>query len=137
MRSSSWIAIVSLGLACAGCGGGDSPGGMTQNTGPVTIQTVQAAVFSPSCAVSMCHIGGGAPFGLDLSQGQALGNLRDVASSEMPQFYRVERFEPDDSYLYMKVIADPRISGDPMPAQGSLTASQISLLRQWIEQGAN
>jgi hypothetical protein len=138
MRSSTAIPIVALGLALAGCSDGDGPGGMTQNSGTVTLSTVQAAIFSPSCAVSGCHLGPGAPFGLDLSQGQTLGNVRDVPSAELPAYDRVEPGNADDSYLYMKVTADPRISGDPMPAQGSpLTAGQLDLLRQWIEQGAN
>jgi len=136
-----WIAIpiVALGLALAGCSGEDSPrGGMTQNPGTVTLATVQTAVFSPSCAKTNCHIGVDAPFGLDLSQGETMGNVRGVASAEMPTFDRVEPFNADDSYLYMKVTSDPRITGDPMPADGStLTSGQLDLLRRWIEQGAN
>lgn len=138
MRGGAWIPLVALVLAGAGCGGGDSSGGMVQDPGTATLQEVQSSVFSPRCAVSGCHIGAGAPFQLDLSQGVALGNVRDVASAEMPGFDRVEPFNADDSYLYMKVTADPRILGDPMPASGSpLTAGQLDLLREWIEQGAN
>ena len=139
MRVGAWTLLVAVVLAGAGCGGGgDSSGGMVQDPATVTLQEVQSAVFSPRCAVSGCHIGAGAPFQLDLSQGEALGNLRDVPSSEMPAYDRVDPFNPDDSYLYMKVTADSRISGDPMPASGSpLSTGQLDLLRRWIEQGAN
>lgn len=138
MRAPRSVPLVLLGLLAARCGGGDGPAETLQGSNTVTLQTVQSSIFSPTCAVSGCHLAPDAPFGLDLSQGRSLGNTRDVASSEAPSFDRIEPGDPANSYLYMKVTADPRISGDAMPAEGApLTASQLDVLRRWIEQGAN
>jgi hypothetical protein len=103
------------------------------------LQQVQSAVFTQSCALSDCHRGASAPLGLDFTAGQTLGNVVGVASAERPDFDRVEPRNPTDSYVYMKVTGDLRIGGDQMPPQNlapPLTAQQLELLRQWIEQGA-
>lgn len=132
--------VLTAGLLAVGCGGGeDGSGGIQSAPNAVTLQQVQSAVFTPSCALSDCHRGATAPFGLDLSAGQTLGNVVAVGSSEKPEFDRVEPWNPTDSYVYMKVTGDLRIAGDPMPPQNlapDLTDQQIELLRQWIEQGA-
>lgn len=135
-----WTLLLGLSLIAAGCGGGsDSPGGVVvPEPDPVTLQDVQAALFTPSCAVTGCHVAGTAAFGLELGAGKALNNLVGVASAERPTFDRVKRFDPDNSYVYMKVTADPRILGDPMPPlPPPLADPQIAILRAWIEQGAN
>lgn len=106
---------------------------------PTTVRLldVQTQVFSPRCALSGCHTGVGAPFGLDLSAGASAGNTIGVASAEVPSLLRVEPFDPADSYLLMKLIADPRISGDPMPLSGGpLSAADLALVESWIDQGA-
>jgi hypothetical protein len=133
--------VLGMGLLTVGCGGGgdDGSGGIQSTPNPVTLQQVQSAVFTQSCALSDCHRGASAPFGLDLTAGQTLGNVVGVASAERPDFDRVEPRNPTDSYVYMKVTGDSRIGGDPMPPQNlapPLTAQQLELLRQWIEQGA-
>lgn len=133
--------VLGLGLLAVGCGGGgdDGSGGIQSTPNPVTLQQVQSAVFTQSCALSDCHRGASAPFGLDFTAGQTLGNVVGVASAERPDFDRVEPRNPTDSYVYMKVAGDLRIGGDPMPPQNlapPLTAQQLELLRQWIEQGA-
>jgi hypothetical protein len=125
------------GLLAAGCGGSDSLSGIVSPPATVTLAEVQTQVFSPRCAVSGCHTGPTAPFGLDLSAGQSFGNTVGVASEEQSGFLRVEPFDPADSYLYMKLVDDPRISGDPMPLSGgALSAGQLALVESWITQGA-
>ena len=137
MRRTPVALWAGLALAAAGCNGTD-PAGPISGSEAVTLATVQSSVFSPSCAVSGCHIGASAPFGLDLSQGNAMGNVRNVPSAEVPEYDRIEPGRAFESYLYMKVTADERIQGDPMPAGGgSLSAGQLDLLRRWIEEGAN
>lgn len=135
------LLLLGVGWLAVACGGGpDGTGGMQSTPSAVTLQQVQSAVFTPNCALSDCHRVGSAPFGLDLSPGETFGNTVGVASAEQPGFDRIDPGNPDDSYVYMKVTADFRISGDPMPPQGlapGLTGQQIDLLRQWIEQGAN
>jgi len=132
------MGLVLLALIAVGCGGSDRPGGNVVNQGPVTLQDVQNSIFSPSCATIGCHQGGSPPMGLDLSSGEALANILGVPSAERPEFDRIEPFNATDSYLYMKVSGDPRILGDPMPAQGSALSSQrLQLLEDWIDEGAH
>lgn len=89
------------------------------------------------CATAGCHVGAGAPFGLDLSAGLTAGNTINVPASEIPSLMRVEPGDSADSYLYMKVIDDPRILGDRMPGGGgALSAADLELIRDWIDQGA-
>ena len=135
------IFVLGLGLLAVRCGGGeDGSGGMLSAPNAVTLQQVQSAVFTPSCALSECHRGASAPFGLDLSSGKTLGNVLGIQSSEVPEFDRVDPRDPGDSYVHMKVTGDSRILGDSMPPPGlalPLSSQQLDLLRNWIEQGAN
>ena len=125
--------------ACGGSGGRGSTGGMIPGpSGPVSLADIQDLIFTPTCATSGCHLGASAPFGLDLSDGLAFGNTVGVASAEIPAFQRINPGNAADSYLYMKVINDPRITGDRMPFVGPpLTADQVSWLESWINDGAN
>ncbi|HKQ61369.1 MAG TPA: hypothetical protein VJS92_08745 [Candidatus Polarisedimenticolaceae bacterium] len=128
------LALVALALGATACGGG-ADGGAVQSG--VTLLDVQVQVFTPHCALSGCHTGPGAPLGLDLSAGAAAGNIVGVASAESPALMRIEPFDAVNSYLYMKVTADPRILGDPMPLTGGpLSASDVQLIADWIGQGA-
>lgn len=129
-----WLAPV-LALALAGCVDPRGTQSVVQ-TGPTTLQAVQVAIFTPRCATSGCHVSG-APFGLDLSSGLTAGNTIGVASAELPGFSRITPFDATNSYLYMKVSGDPRLLGDPMPAQGPLLSSQqLQLIADWINAGA-
>jgi hypothetical protein len=125
--------LLVLASACSSGSGN----GVVSDQGAVTLLDVQAQVLSPRCALSGCHVGAGAPFGLDLSSGASAGNLVGVPAAEIPGLLRVEPGNGADSYLYMKVIDDPRILGDPMPATGGpLSAGQLNLIETWIDQGA-
>lgn len=125
-----------LGTLAAGCSGDSGVGSVTAPS-EVTLLDVQVQVFSPRCALSGCHTGPGAPFGLDLSAGASSGNVVGVASAEVPGLLRVEPFQAADSYLYMKLIDDPRILGDPMPLSGGpLSTADLTLVQSWIDQGA-
>ena len=132
------LAAVSLMAAACGCGGGSGPvsGG---TPGVPTLLDVQTQIFAPRCALSGCHIGTTAPFGLDLSSlSNSSANLVGVASGEMPSLLRVDPSDSANSYLYWKVSGNPGISGDPMPLSGApLNAAELSLIAAWIDGGAN
>jgi len=102
-----------------------------------TFTAVQTRIFNASCAFSGCH-GGAAPAqGMDLTSGMAYSNIVNVASTQQPSVDRIEPDDPARSYLYLKVIDDPSISGSPMPRGGPALAQElIDLLRDWIERGA-
>ena len=132
------VPLTLLALLAAGCGGGSNPARVVSDPGAPTLQQVQASVFDQDCARSGCHVGFTAPFDLDLSAGQALGNTVGVPSEEQPQYLRIDPFNPQDSYLFMKISGDPRITGDPMPAEAPpLSSQKIQLIESWIAQGAN
>ncbi len=107
-------------------------------TGPAaTLTQVQNQIFTASCALSGCHAGNAPAAGLNLSAGQAYDNIVDVPSTEQSALDRVEPFDPSASYLWLKVIGDPSISGDQMPRGGPpLDQQRMDLLRGWIEAGA-
>ncbi len=103
---------------------------------PAQFNEIQDRVFSVSCAVSGCHLGGEAPFGLDLSEGLAYDNLVGVASGQMPQLLRVKPLASDESYLINK-LRGQGISGDRMPRNRSaLSDATIDSIAAWIDRGA-
>ena len=133
----SRLLVLGLGILAAGCGSGASTGGVMPPPGAPTLTDVQAQVFTPRCALSGCHVEPGAQLGLNLAPGSTAASTIGVASAEVPSLMRVEPFNADDSYVYMKLIGDPRILGDPMPLTGgSLGAGDLALVQTWIDQGA-
>ena len=136
-----WVALVPvafLALFALACSGADGLGEVV-GTAEVNGQSVQDRIFTPYCATIGCHVGIGAPVGLDLSNGQAFAQTVGVPSVEVSQYFRIDPFNPGDSYVFMKVTNDPRILGDQMPAGGRppLSSQNLQLLENWIEQGAN
>ena len=102
-----------------------------------TFANVQARIFTPKCALSGCHAGSNPQQGLNLQEGQSYADVVGVPSTENPQFQRVNSGNAADSYVYMKVIADPRITGARMPFGGApLSSEDRTLLAEWIEAGA-
>jgi hypothetical protein len=128
-----------LGAAAllSGCGG-DAARDVVSPRAAVTTLDVQVRVFTPRCALSGCHVGAGAPFGLDLSSSAtSAANLVRVPSAEMPELARVAPGDAPNSYLYRKVSGDPNILGDAMPLSGApLGPAELALIETWIEQGA-
>jgi hypothetical protein len=127
---------------CAGNGNGlDSNGNPTtpgSSSGGLTadFQSIQDNVFTPIC--TKCHIGAGAPQGLQLDATHSYALLVGVASAEQPNVLRVAPGDPDSSYIIRKLQDTPGISGVQMPADGPpyLPQSTIDVIRQWITNGA-
>ena len=124
--------------SAASCGGASDPVSGPA-TGAVTMVVVQSQVFTPHCALSGCHTGSGAPFGLDLSSVTAsTASLIGVSSAEVPSLMRIAPGDAANSYLYWKVTGNPGIQGDPMPLTGGpLTGGELTLIASWIDGGAN
>jgi methionine-rich copper-binding protein CopC len=141
-RYRSWAALLLLGCA-AGCAGNGQ--GLDQNgqpisaggsSGPVTadFQSIQDNVFTPIC--SKCHIGGGAPEGLQLDAAHSYNLLVGVPSTEQPALLRVKPGDPDNSYMVHK-IEGVDITGGQMPLMETpLPQPTIDAIRQWITNGA-
>ena len=138
-------AIGALLLTVTSCGGG---GGSEEPPPPTglqpTLASIQANVFTPSCAKSGCHIGGGAQAGLHLdAAGTSWNNLVSVMSSQNSSLTRVIPMDPDGSFLIHKLEGmgpnnTPLAVGMQMPADGPpfLQNSTIQVVRQWIQNGA-
>ena len=135
--------LIAVGCGSSGGGGGggnDSTGGMLPTTIEPSIVSIQNLVFTPKCALSGCHTGPNPQNGLDLTMGGATDNLVNVPATWDANFLRVEAGNPDDSYLYMKLIGDPRIQGEPMPkcqpqpgcAWIALPADELTAIFDWI-----
>jgi hypothetical protein len=139
------IMVALLAAAATGCAGNGN--GLDANGNPVTpggggtpltadFKSIQDNVFTPIC--TKCHIGAGAPQGLQLDAAHSYDLLVGVASNEQPTLLRVKANDPDNSYLVHKLEGGPGISGAQMPADGPpyLPQSTIDVIRQWITNGA-
>jgi len=102
-----------------------------------TFTRVQNEVFNAGCAFSGCHGGSSPAQGLNLSAGQSYNMIVNTPSAQQPSVDRIEPNDPEASYLYLKIIGDPSISGSRMP-RGAPPLSQelMDLVRDWIERGA-
>jgi len=137
----AWL-IASCAAGCAGNGQGLDQNGQPisaggSSGGPVTadFQSIQDNVFTPIC--SKCHIGGGAPEGLQLDAAHSYNLLVGVPSAEQPNLLRVKPGDPDDSYMVRKIEGLSSISGAQMPyMETPLPQATIDAIRQWITNGA-
>jgi hypothetical protein len=133
--------VLAVGLAIAGCAGDGT--GLDANGRPIPpvppanndFQEIQDTIFTPIC--STCHIGGGAPVGLRLDEGNSYALLVNVASAEVPALLRVNPGNPNASYLVQKLEGTAAV-GARMPANGPpfLPQDRIDLVRRWIAAGA-
>jgi methionine-rich copper-binding protein CopC len=143
-RYGSWAALMLLAGA-AGCAGNGQ--GLDQNGQPISMgggsggtvtadfQSIQTNVFTPIC--SKCHIGGGAPEGLQLDAAHSYNLLVGVPSAEQPALLRVKPGDPDNSYMVHKIEGLSGITGGQMPlGETPLPQATIAAIRQWITNGA-
>ena len=142
-RLSNLLSILAVLAGLTACGGGDGP----RNTPPPpppppvpppfapVFSEIQANVLTPNCATAGCHVGAGAPEGLQLDAANSFALLVGVASSQMPAVLRVAPNDPDNSYLIQKL--EGTAPGDQMPrGRAPLPQATIDVVRQWITDGA-
>ncbi len=118
------------------CDGGDGTG--LPPAGPLgaNFSQIQANVFTPTCAITGCHFGAGAPQGLRLDAASSFALLVGVASMEQSSVLRVAPGDPDNSYLIQKLEGSAS-SGQQMPLNApALPQPTIDVIRQWISDGA-
>ena len=114
------------GLACPTPGDVDVP-----------LSLIQDSIFTPSCATSKCHDSVEPAAGLDLTADAAKNGLIGVPSVLDPSIMLVVPGEPENSFLYQKVLAGEDLKGTPMPPEGALLEPcQIDMIRAWIANGA-
>src|SRR5262245_2302740 len=141
MRARGATGAVALSIAVTAsivrCGGDGVVDVVEPPVTTVRFSALQAAVFTPRCALPGCHMGAAAPFGFELVAGRSYGNLVGVASGEVPSLLRVKPGDAAESYLVLKLEGDPRIVYDRMPFGGPyLDDATIEMVRKWIDAGA-
>ena len=141
MRTSAIVVITFFLTACSSSPTAPSTGDGSSSTGDdssstpqtVTLTMVQQQIFNTSCV--NCHGATSPQAGLDLSGGQSHASLVNVTSPRSGSVFVVPE-NPDASYLLNKVRGT-NIVGDRMPPSGSgLSSNLITLLTNWIQQGA-
>ena len=108
----------------------DEPVNGGPNNMRATFSSIQADVFTPTCAVAGCHGGAQNP---NLSAGQAYNNLVNKPSSGNPSMMRVKPGESVNSYLMKKLNGD---GTSIMPPNGQLSQVKIDSISLWINNGA-
>lgn len=93
-------------------------------------------IFDASCTGNACHGGIMPAENLDLTAGVAHGELVGIPAGQCGDRLRVAPGNPDASYLIAKLRGVDLCSGTRMPKTGSLPASQIQTIADWIAQGA-
>src|SRR5215831_12992318 len=146
--------VVILGaLAMAGCYGGEDMGGGGGGTTPQTpteqppqqpasVPVSFAAdiqpIFTQTC--TSCHNATTRSGGLVLDAGVAFANIVQVPSGQVPSQNYVEPNAPDRSYLFRKITGAAGINGSRMPRNDPTffdrNPDQLTLVRQWIQEGA-
>ena len=140
--------LILYAFILAGCGAGSGeglndqglPNNENQNPGnnnpQATLAHLQETIFGAICA--RCHTGAAAPRGLRLdSEENSYAFLVSRAADEKPELLRVNPGKPDESYMVKKIQGDSGIVGGQMPLGGPyLSKEQISLIRDWIANGA-
>jgi hypothetical protein len=144
-RITALIFVVMVALVTIfGKGGGDTPAPVSPPVSPpppppltAEFGSIQQNVFTPTCAISGCHIGATAPEGLRLDEANSFALLVGVASTEVPSLLRVNPNNADLSYLIQKLEGTATVGGR-MPLSGPpfLPQTTIDVIRQWITDGA-
>lgn len=154
-RSVRWtfgVSLVGLGMCLIACGGsvtprspdgatgvGDGDPNGTPSDEMISFKEQIQPIFTVNCAG--CHSPGGAAdlagIRLTLTNDVSYDLLVNQQSVQDPSFTFVVPGEAESSLLLLKVSSDDPPIGDRMPRFAPpLTAAEIALIRDWINQGA-
>jgi hypothetical protein len=121
--------------------GGASDAGNASGAGSADAGSADAGcdalslVIVPSCATALCHDSAAQQGSLDLQAAGLPFRLVGRQASGGPGLL-INGQEPDQSVLYLKVLAPPPF-GSQMPLiGGALSPVQTACLRSWVEQAA-
>lgn len=153
MAYAGWISLAGIGCQSMDTGGTGGTGGATCESPPAPAATVSDTVsfsgqiqpiFDVNC--TFCHKTGGispaAEALLKLTSDVSFASLVDQASAQAPAIKRVQPGDANASLLFLKVSMDNPPVGVRMPQCDALapieplTAAEIGLIRDWINQGA-
>jgi hypothetical protein len=111
----------------------------------VSFSSIQQEIFNTTdsngrVACINCHRPQAAAFvgGLVLTDGVSYNMLVNARATNKAGAMRVIPGDPDNSYFIHKLEGGPSINGNRMPNTGGpyLTDGQMSIIRRWIQEGA-
>ncbi len=111
-------------------------------TGPgaePTFADVVSKVITPTCFCHNAAPNDAANGGLSMMAGMEYASIVGVKSNQLATMNLVTASDPDNSYLYLKVInkhLDAGGSGDVMPLGAMLSADKALIIEEWIAAGA-
>ncbi len=117
-----------------GCASDESDNSLSSMTADYA--SIQAKLFTPTCAISGCHIGDSAPLGLKLDADNAYASLFNVSSSRNPSIPRIDPGDPDNRYLIDALEGNAAAVGRMPRNSSALPQSAIDIVRDWISNGA-
>ncbi|NIO49715.1 MAG: hypothetical protein GTN73_09825 [Candidatus Aminicenantes bacterium] len=92
-----------------------------------------ATIFKKHCSVSDCHKGTYPRMNLNLEEDKFLKALLNFPSQEIPSLKFVDKENPEQSYLLMKIKGDKAIVGRRMPLDSPpLRENEIKIIEDWI-----
>jgi hypothetical protein len=124
-----FLLALAIGPACSDHG--DPP--PTQPPLPTDVKFARDVlpILSSRCAIPGCHVQPDPKAGCDMSVDSCYANLVNAPTEVFTPGIRVTPGVPSQSVLYLLV------ESGQMPAQGPrLSASQVAVIRKWIEDGA-
>jgi hypothetical protein len=139
LYNSAAAALAALGLLAGGAGcAGDGPASGPSEGG---FAEIQREIFDSNCISGSCHNLVTRAGNLVLVEGeshrQLLDSPTDNPAARDAGLARVTPFEPDVSFLLIKLLDPEPAQGSRMPLSASpLSAAQIDSIREWIAAGA-
>jgi uncharacterized membrane protein len=135
-------AVIRLGAIITVCACAPAPDvGAPVPAGPLPeghFSAIVEQVIVPRCATAACHAGDPAPFFPQLDADVAWERL--LGPSEQAGLNMVEPFDPENSYLVLKLRSNASSVGGvgtPMPINDALlTEEEIQVIEAWIRDGA-
>ena len=127
--------LTPLASALSGCPGTIEDSSRFQGSCREAID-VPTAIFVARCGDSICHDAQNPSAELDLVSPNAERRLVGVRSTQCPSRLRIDRADPDQSFLLEKLERDDPECGDRMPVGEPLTRDQIACVREWVEEAA-
>lgn len=130
-------AALGVALLLYGCAGDGPP--PVAPTGAFDV--LQQEIFNQRCLSAGCHNATAQAGGLNLTAGASYDDLVDVPPTNevalADDLLRVTPFDPDTSFLLIKLTGPAAGEGGRMPlSQSPLSPSQIEMVRDWIVDGA-
>ena len=122
----------------ANCSYSEDPEGLNLLGEGVTWEARIKLILEFNCGG--CHVGDSPQGNLDLL-GEGVYERLLGPSEQLPEMNLIEPGDPDNSYLFLKLIGDDRITGTPMPynpltGEGTLSEAEIGDIQTWIANGA-